>query len=252
MRKKDGNLRICVDYCALNRDTIADRYPIPRIDELIDAVGNCKGKWFTSLDLMKGYHQVQMAEDSKCKTFTCHLSLFHYCHMPFGLTNTPATLQRLMNKLFCGDEWNFVSIYSDDILVVSATMEEHIAQVRKVLCRLDEAGLRLKPSKCKFAQQEIEYLGFTLSPKGVKPDSLKIRAVQEFPQPKCCKSVKQFLGLVNFYRRHIPNLAAIARPLTALTRRDKSSGGWVAFDWTPQCEQAFQRLKKLLITTPVL
>ena len=159
-----------------------------------------------------------------------------------------------MNKLFCGDhdEWNFVFIYLDDILVVSATIEEHIAHVRKVLCRLDEAGLRLKPSKCKFARQEIEYLGFTLSPEGVKLNSLKVRAVQEFPQPKYCKSVKQFLGLVNFYRRHIPNLAAIARPLTALTRRDKSSGGWVAFDWTPQCEQAFQRLKKLLITAPVL
>ena len=128
-------------------------------------------------------------------------------------------------------------------------MEEHIAHVSKVLCRLDEAGLRLKPSKCKFVQQEIKYLGFTLSPEGVKPNSLKVRAVQEFSQPKCCKSVKQFLGLVNFYRRHIPNLA---RLLTALTRRDKSSGGWVAFDWTPQCEQAFQRLKKLLITTPAL
>ena len=94
VRKKDGNLKICVDYRAFNRDTVADRYPIPRIDELIDAVGNCKGKWFTSLDLMKGYHQVQMAEDSKCKTaFTCHLGLFHYRRMLFGLTNAPATFQ---------------------------------------------------------------------------------------------------------------------------------------------------------------
>ena len=100
-----------------------------------------------------------MAEDSKCKTaFTCHLGLFHYQRMPFGLTNAPATFQRLMNKLFSGEEWNFVFIYLDDILLVSSTMEEHIAHVKKVLCHLDEAGLRLKPSKCKFYQQEIKYL----------------------------------------------------------------------------------------------
>ena len=92
----------------------------------------------------------------------------------------------------------------------------------------------------------------SLSPEGVKPNNLKIQAVQEFPQPKCCKSVKQFLGLINFYRKHIPNLAAIARPLTALTRKDKSSGGWVAFDWIPQCELAFEGLKKLLVTALVL
>jgi len=136
-----------------------------------------------------------------------------------------------------------VFIYLDDILVVSATMEEHIAHVKKILSHLGEARLRLKPRKCKFAQQEIEYLGFTLSPEVVKPNSLKV----QFPQLKCCKSVKQFIGLVNFYRRYIPNLAAIARSLTA--RMDKSSGGC---DWTPQCEQAFQKLKMLLTTAPVL
>lgn len=253
VRKKNGSIRVCIDYRALNKDTVADRYPIPRNDELIDAIGRQKGNIFSSLDLMKGYHQVRMVEDSKLKTaFTCHMGLFQYRRMPFGLTNTPATFQRLMNKLFQGSDWDFVFIYLDYILIVSTSVEEHITHLKRVLQRLDEVGLRLKPSKCHFAKRQIDYLGYTLSPDGVRPNSKKVEAVQNFPQPRCSKLVKQFLGLVNFYRRHIPNLAAISRPLTSLTRKDKVTEGFITFDWSTDCEESFCKLKELLTTAPVL
>ncbi len=136
-----------MDYRSINKDTILDRYPLPRVDELLDAIGNQKAMYFTTLDLMRGYHQVKMAEESKEKTaLVCHRGLYQYCRMPFGLTNAPATFQRLMDKLFNG--WNFVFIYLDDILIASRSFSEHITHIMQVLQRLQEAGLKVKPSKC--------------------------------------------------------------------------------------------------------
>ena len=219
VRKTDGTLRVCVDYRQVNKDTVPDRYPMPRMDELVDAIGRKKGKYFTTLDLMKGYHQVKMDEHSKPKTaFTCHQGLYQYRRMPFGLTNAPVTFQRLMNKLFSGKGWEQVFVYLDDILIVSASFEDHLRDVGHVLDRLMEAGLRLKPSKCLFARKEVVYLGFTVSSEGVTPNHEKVKAIVEFPQPMDCKAVRQFLGMLNFYRRHIQNLAAVARPLTAKTQ----------------------------------
>ena len=253
LRKKDGGLRVCVDYRGINKKTIPDCYPIPRIDDLIDTVGRCGGKIFSTLDLMKGYHHIKMTSESKEKTaFTCHLGLFQYRRMPFGLTNAPATFQRLMNKLFCGPKWKFLFVYLDDLLIVSQSFQEHIEHVKQVLNQLEEAGLRLRPEKCSFAQTSVEYLGHTLSLDGVRPNDNKVKAVKEFKRPTCCKEVKSFLGLVNFYRRHLPNLAAITRPLTALTRKDKETGTTVPFVWDEPCELAFQEVKRLLVSAPLL
>ena len=247
VRKKGGGLRVCVDYRGVNKDTIVDKYPIPRIDKLIDMVGRNKPKIFTSLDLMRGYHQVKMDEDSKHKTaFVCHMGLFQFRRMPFGLTNAPATFQRLMSQLFAGKEWEFVSVYLDDLLIASKSMTEHMVHVKKVLSRLKDVGLRLKPSKCMFATEEIEYLGHTLTPEGVKPNSKKVEAVRNFPIPKNVKEVKSFLGLANFYRRHIPDMATISRTLTALTRKN------MEFKWTAECEVTFKEIKKRLVSAPVL
>ena len=226
---------------------------MPRVDELVDAIGRRKGKYFTTLDLMKGYHQVKMEEQSKPKTaFTCHSGLYQYRRMPFGLMNAPATFQRLMNRLFSGKEWEPVFVYLDDILVVSASFEDHLRDVGLVLDRLKEAGLRLKPSKCSFARKEVVYLGFTVSSEGVTPNQEKVKAIVDLPQPTDCKSVRRFLGMLNFYRRHIQSLAAVARPLTALTRKDPVSGGTVQFKWSPDCEKAFRELKEKLVSAPVL
>ena len=248
VRKKDGGLRTCVDYRGINRDTTPDCYPMPCIDDLIDMVGCCKGKVFTTLDLMKGYHQIRMEEESKSKTaFICHAGLFQYRRMPFGLTNAPTTFQRLMNQLFSGEEWKFVFVYLDDLLIVSQTVQEHQEHVKKVLTKLQQAGLKLKPSKCSFAQQQVEYLGHTLTPDGVSPNEKNMQAEKQFPRPTCCKEVQSFLGLVNFYRRHVPNLA-----VTALTRKDKSSGQAVPFVWDEDYEIAFNKIKELLVSAPLL
>jgi len=221
---------------------------MPRIDELIDTVGRYQGRYFTSLDLMKGYHQVKMAEGSKDKTaFTCHQGLFQYRRMPFGLTNAPATFQRLMATLFAGKEWSFVFVYLDDLLIVSKTITEHVEHLKKVFKKLEEANLKLKPKKCRFAQQRIEYLGHTLTAEGVCPNDGKVQAVREFPRPQTVKEVKSFLGLVNYYRRHLHNLAIIAHPLTALTWKDKSPN---QLEWTEECEEAFTRVKDLLTSAP--
>ena len=250
VRKKDGGLRVCVDYRAINKITVPDQYPMPRIDELIDTVGRCKGRYFSSLDLMKGYHQVKMADRSKEKTaFTCHQGLFQYRRMPFGLTNAPATFQRLMTTLFAGKEWNFVFIYLDDLLIVSKSITEHMEHLKRVLIRLGEANLKLKPEKCRFLQQRIEYLGHTLTADGVCPNDGKIRAMKEFPRPRTVKEVKSFLGLVNYYRRHLQNLATVARPLTALTRKGKFPN---QVEWTSECEEAFTKVKEMLVTAPML
>jgi len=181
VRKKSGGLRVCVDYRALNRDTVPDRYPLPRIDELMDMVGRQHAKVFSSLDLMKDYHQVKMDDSSKPKTvFVCHLGLYQYRRMPFGLTNAPATFQRLMGKLFNGKDFDFVFVYLDDILVASQTVKEHLDHLQKVFQRLRESGLRLKPSKCVFATEEVEYLGHTLTPEGVKPNERNVEAITYF------------------------------------------------------------------------
>ena len=236
-----------MDYRGVNRDTIADKYPIPRIDELIDMVGKNKPNVFTSLDLMHGYHQVKMAKESMHKTaFMCHLGQYQYRRMPFGLTNATATFQRLISQLFSGKEWGFVTVYLDDVLIASRNIAEHLKHVKKVLVQLSEGGLRLKPSKCEFAANEIEYLGHTLTVQGVRPNSGKVEAVKCFPRPTIVKGVKSFLGLANFYRHHIPDMARISRSLTLLTRKN------VSFDWTKECEAVFCEIKQRLVSAPVL
>ena len=192
-----------------------------------------------------------MAEESKEKTaFVCHHGLYQYCRMPFGLTNAPATFQRLMDKLFTG--WNFVFIYLDDILIASKSFSEHITHITQVLQRLQEAGLKVKPSKCVFGEKQVDYLGFNISARGVCPTHKNMLAVKEFPHPTTVKEVKRFLGLANFYRRHLQNMGVICRPLTALTRKDKHTGQPVTFEWSTKCEESFQRIKEMLSSSPVL
>jgi len=207
--------------------------------------------YFTTLDLMRGYHQVKVAEESKAKTaFVCHRGLYQFRRMPFGLTNAPATFQRLMDKLFNG--WSYVFIYLDDILIASKNFAEHIAHITEVLQRLQEAGLKLKPSKCRFAEKQVDYLGFSISASGVCPTQKNVLAVKEFPRPTSVKEVKRFLGLANFYRRHLQDMGIISRPLTALTRKNKQTGQPVTFEWSTKCEESFKKIKELLISSPIL
>ena len=245
VKKKDGTSRFCVDYRKLNAVTRKDSFPLPRIDDAIDSLRGAK--YFTTLDMQSGYHQVAMHPNSKEKTaFISHAGLYHFNVLSFGLTNAPPQFQRLMSRVLLGLEWKICLVYIDDVIVFSSTFEEHIHRLRLVFDRFRQANLKLKPSKCHFAQASVNYLGFIVSSKGVLPDPDKLAAVDSFPVPKSVKEVRSFLGLCNYYRRFVEKFASIASPLNRLTRKD------VSFVWTPECEEAFVELKRRLCSPPIL
>ena len=243
--KKDGRWRMCIDYRALNKQTIKDRYPLPRIDDLLDRLG--KAKYFSTIDLASGYHQIAMKEDDIPKTaFRTHRGHFEFVVMPFGVSNAPATFQRLMNKVFAKELDAFILVYLDDILVFSRTKEEHLEHIRTALGRLRDAKIYARLHKCEFYKDKVEYLGFDVSARGVQPSPDKVRAVVEWPKPSSVKDVRSFLGLAGFYRRFIKNFSLKAKPLTELTRDD------AVWRWEEPQEMAFKTLKRSLVTAPVL
>lgn len=249
VRKKDGSHRFCVDYRELNSVTKADNFPLPRIEDNLERLG--RSRYFSTLDLSAGYWQIRMKADSREKTaFTTPHGLFEFLVMPFGLTNAPAVFQRLMHQVLLGlnpdDGADFVSVYIDDILVFSETLEDHVKHLATVMNRLIEVGLKLKPTKCHFCRQEVEYLGHVITPHGLKTSEKHIAAVREFPIPETVRDVRRFLGMASYYRRFIPQFAKIAQPLHALTKKD------IVFKWTQQCQEAMDILKLKLISAPVL
>ena len=242
--KKDGGLRFCIDYRALNRFTVKNSYPLPRIDGLMDQVGNAQ--YFTTIDLRSGYHQMRIAEEDVPKTaFSTRYGHYEYTVVPFGLTNAPAEFMSLMNKIFKEYTDKFVLVYLDDILVYSKTWEDHIRHVRLVLDRLRKEKLYAKFSKCKFGVQEVEYLGFILRAGKLAMNPNKTKAIEAWETPTNKKELQSFLGLVNYYRRFIKNCSKIAKPLTELTKD-------VPFRWSEETQNAFDQLKNTIISAPVL
>ena len=223
VRKKNGTHRFCVDYRALNSVTKADTFPLPRIDDLLDQLG--ESKYFSTLDLAAGYWQIKVHPDSQAKTaFVTPQGLFEFQVMPFGLTNAPAVFQRLMQRVITGlnpeEGPDFVSAYIDDILIFSRSWSEHMVHLNKVLERIVEAGLKLQPLKCHFIKEEIGYLGHVITTRGLKTNPHTVSAVTDFPVPSSLAALRQFLGLTSYYRRFIAQYAKIAHPLHALTKKD--------------------------------
>ncbi|KAL5515000.1 hypothetical protein EMCRGX_G000106 [Ephydatia muelleri] len=243
--KKDGTLRFCVDYRQLNSITCKDAYPLPRIDETLDTLAG--SVWFTTLDLISGYWQVEVKpEDCEKTAFCTKDGLFEYKVMPFGLCNAPATFQRLMNLVLAGMQWSQCLVYLDDIIIPGRSVEEHLRNVASVLQRLRAAGLKLQPAKCSFFQKQVKYLGHVISEEGVATDPTKTEKVKQWPTPSTAEEVQQFLGLASYYRRFIQHFAEIMKPLHHLMEHN------VAFLWTEECELAFQELKRHLVTAPIL
>ncbi|XP_075131928.1 uncharacterized protein LOC142204512 [Leptodactylus fuscus] len=251
VKKKDGSLRFCVDYRRLNSCTVCDSYPLPRIEESLTALG--KARYFSSLDLASGYWQVPMSEKDKGKTaFILPMGLYEFNRMPFGLTNAPGTFQRLMEKCLGDFNFEFTLIYLDDIIVYSATFEDHLQKLGQVFRRLREHGLKLKPSKCRLLQEEIEYLGHRISGRGVQPSSEKIAAVRDWPTPTTLREVRAFLGLAGYYRRFVKDFAHKAEPLNALLRNTARGPKAQCVPWGIEQERAFQTLKDALTNPPIL
>ena len=245
VNKKDGGLRLCVDYRRLNDITIKDRTPLPLIGESLDQLS--KATIYTKLDIKDAYHNLRIAEGDEWKTaFRTRYGLYEYCVMPFGLTNAPASFQRWMNEILSEYLDIFCVAYLDDILIFSNNLEEHRRHVRTILTRVAETGLTLKASKCKFHTTETEYLGYVISPKGLRMEEEKIRTIKEWQEPRNVKGIQSFLGFANFYRRFIKDYSQITTPLTRLTRKE------VQWEWGDQQQQAFDTLKKAMITEPIL
>ena len=245
VKKKDSTWRFCVDYRKVNEVTVKDSYPLPRIDDSSDTLSG--SKWFSTLDLQSGYWQVEMVEEDKEKTaFATGIGLFHFHAMPFGLCNSPATFERLMERVLSGLHWQICLVFLDDIIVYAGTFEEELKRLGEVFDRLQMANLKLSPKKCVLFREEVAYLGHIVSKDGIAPDPGKIDAVQRWPQPQNLTAVRSFLGLCSYYRRFIPNFSSIAKCLSQLTEKDKP------FIWTTECEKAFQLLKTELTQAPIL
>lgn len=244
VKKKDGTWRFCTDYRALNAITVKDAYPIPAVDELLDELNGAK--FFSKLDLRSGYHQVLIHPEDKHKTvFRTHHGHFQWLVMPFGLSNAPATFQGLMNNIFQFAMRRFVLIFFDDILIYSGDWESHMRHLEIVLVTLQDNQLYAKFSKCEFGLQQIEYLGHTVSEKGVEMEKSKVEAILRWPSPTNIKQLRGFLGLSGYYRRFIHHYASIAHPLTELLKKDK-------FQWDSKAQDAFQKLKDNITSAPVL
>lgn len=244
--KKNGKLRLCVDYRQLNSVTKKNRYPLPLIQELMDKLQGTK--WMTKFDVRDGYHRIRIAEGHEWLTaFKTRYGLYEYCVMPFGLTNAPATFQALINKALNEYLDVFATAYLDDVLVYSrGTLEEHVGHVKKVLQKMKEYRLLLHPDKCEFHVTETEYLGFIISRDGVAMNQEKVRTVQEWPTPKTVRDVQSFLGFANFYRKFIKDYSKTASPLSEITKKE------IGFRWNQKQEQAFQELKRAFTQAPML
>jgi hypothetical protein len=245
MKKKDGTIRLCIDYRELHRVSIKNKYPLPRIDDLFDQLK--EDSIFSKIDLRSGYHQLKVREEDVQKTAIrtryCH---YEFMVMPFGLTNAPSVFMDLMNQVFHKYLDQFVVVFIDDILVYSTNHHEHVEHLKKVLDILMEKKLFAKLRKCEFWLKKVSFLGHVISRDGIEVDPSKIETMVKWERPTNVHEIRSFLGLVGYYRRFVKGFSTLSGPLTALTKKH------VHYVWSDECEASFQELKRRLVTAPIL
>ncbi|KAJ0621722.1 putative nucleotidyltransferase, Ribonuclease H [Helianthus annuus] len=238
-------MRLCIDYRELNKITIRNRYPLPRIDDLFDQLQGAK--CFSKIDLRSGYHQLKIKDSDIPKSaFRTRYGHYEFLVMPFGLTNAAAVFMDLMNRVFHGFLDKFVIVFIDDILVYSKSKEEHEYHLRTVLEILRQKKLYAKFSKCEFWLDQVAFLGHVVSAEAISMDPAKVEAITKWPTPTSVTEVRSFLGLAGYYRRFVEGFSTISLPLTQLIRKR------VKYAWNDDREKSFQELKKRLVSAPIL
>lgn len=256
VRKKNNELRMCIDYRKLNSITKKDAYALPRIEEILENLAG--NKYFTVLDAKSGYHQVEIKEEHKERTaFTVGaLGFYEFNRMPFGLSNSPATYQRLMEECLGELHLKICFIFLDDLIIFSKTLEEHLERLQMVFDKLRNTGLKLSPKKCVFCKERVKYVGHIVSEKGIEADPEKTEKVLNWPKPKSPEEVRKFIGFIGYYRRFIPNFSKIAKPLTALfpnpIKKKSHKVQQQKWKWGSEEEKAFEQLKQHLAQPPIL
>ncbi|RYA46877.1 reverse transcriptase domain-containing protein [Enterobacter cloacae complex sp. GF14B] len=244
VQKKDGTYRMCVDYRALNRITIKNRFPVPRVEDLFDKLQG--STYFSRIDLKSGYHQIRIVDQDIVKTaFRTTFGLYEYIVMPFGLTNAPATFNRLMEKLFRPHR-TFTGVFFDDIIIYSNSLDEHKQHLQVIFQVLRENKLYVNRKKSEFFLQEIQYLGHIISQDGIQMDPSKLEVIKGWPKPRNLHELRSFIGMCAYYRRFIEKFSQIAGPLHDLTKKN------VKYSWTAKEKNAFDKLKEKLTSQPVL
>lgn len=237
--------RLVIDYRKLNEKTINDKYPIPDITDILDKLG--RACYFSTVDLVSGFHQIQLLEEDTEKTaFSVNSGKYEFTRMPFGLKNAPATFQRVMDCILRDLIGVCCFVYMDDIIIFSGSLEEHKLHLDSILKRLKEAGLKIQLDKCEFFRKEVQFLGHTVTEEGVRPNEDKIQCIRSWPTPRNEKEVRQFLGTLGYYRRFIKDFAKLVKPMTNLLRKDSE------FVITPEINECFQKCKEILMRDPIL
>ncbi|MCO5575734.1 hypothetical protein L7F22_029537 [Adiantum nelumboides] len=243
VQKKDGTYRMCVDYRALNRITIKNRFPVPRVEDLFDKLQG--STYFSRIDLKSGYHQIRIVDEDIVKTaFRTTFGLYEYLVMPFGLTNAPATFNRMMERMFRPHR-NFTGVFFD-VIIYSKTIEEHKEHLKVIFQALRDNKLYVNQKKSEFFLQEIQYLGHIISKNGIRMDPAKLEVIKDWPNLRNLHEVRSFIGMCAYYRRFIEKFSLIAGPLHDLTKKN------IKYVWTEKRQQAFDTLKQKLISQPVL
>lgn len=244
-KKPGGGVRICHDFRAVNNIALKNRYPLPLIKETLDLVG--KAKIFTKVDVISAFNRIRIAQGHEWLTaFITRFGLYEQLVTPFGLSGAPATFQRYINDILYDLLDQCATAYLDDVLIFSQNKADHIGHVREVLQRLQSAGLQIDIDKSEFHTVKTKYLGLIITPGGIEMDPAKVQAIVEWEPPTSKRQLQRFLGFANFYRRFISNFSSVARPLHEMTKKD------IAWNWTPECDIAFRRLKEIFKSAPTL